>query len=107
MTILAKIKIYYEELDQVLLGLAKAGYPVTAEIDYGKDGNHTDGWWVTIYNKPENGKIKIDTRTTTTWTDKPGAGKIWDYTTTDIPVDRPKYYAGTDPEMLKGGATSF
>lgn len=41
---------------------------------------------------------------------KPGAGKIWDYTTTDIPVDRPQYhqyYAGTDPEMLKGGASSF
>ena len=95
MNILAKIKIYHEELDQVLLGLAKAGYPVTAEIDYGKDGNHTDGWWLKIYDKPE-AESKND-----------GAGKLWDYTTTDIPIYKPQYYVGTDPETLKGGASSF
>ena len=88
MNILAKIKIYHEELDQVLLGLAKAGYPVTAEIDYGKDGNHTDGWWIKIY-------------------DKPGLSMASDYTTTDIPIYKPQYYVGTDPETLKGGASSF
>jgi len=31
----------------------------------------------------------------------------WDYTTTDIPIYRPQYYTGTDPETLKGGASSF
>jgi len=30
-----------------------------------------------------------------------------DYTTTDIPIYKPQYYVGTDPEMLKGGASSF